>query len=54
MIADHLTGMEQFGADYLQAAGNSNLASNEHFMPVLCLIFLRHAPNRYCAAVAAI
>ena len=33
---------------------NSNLASNEYFMPVLGLIFLRHATNRYYSALAAI
>jgi type I restriction enzyme M protein len=34
-------------ADYLRA--NSNLASNEYFMPVMGLIFLRHAYSRYLA-----
>lgn len=32
-------------ADTLRA--NSNYASNEYFMPVMGLIFLRHAYNRY-------
>ena len=58
MIADHLTGIEEFEADLWKAAdnlrANSNLASNEYFMPILGLIFLRHATNRYYAAVAAI
>ena len=30
-----------------QPEANSNLASNEYFMPILGLIFLRHATNRY-------
>ncbi len=32
-------------ADTLRA--NSNYASNEYFMPVMGLIFLRHAYSRY-------
>lgn len=47
-----------FEADLWKAAdnlrANSNLASNEYFMPILGLIFLRHATNRYYAALAAI
>jgi type I restriction enzyme M protein len=35
------------GADNLRA--NSNYASNEYFMPVMGLIFLRHAYSRYLA-----
>ena len=35
------------GADNLRA--NSNYASNEYFMPVMGLIFLRHAFSRYLA-----
>lgn len=58
MIADHLTGIEQFEAGLWKVAdslrANSNLASNEYFMPILGLIFLRHATNRYYAALAAI
>lgn len=34
-------------ADTLRA--NSNYASNEYFMPVMGLIFLRHAYSRYSA-----
>lgn len=34
-------------ADTLRA--NSNYASNEYFMPVMGLIFLRHAHSRYLA-----
>ncbi len=35
-------------ADQLRA--NSKLTSGEYFMPVLGIIFLRHATNRYEAA----
>ena len=58
MIADHLAGIDKFEADLWKIAdnlrANSNLASNEYFMPILGLIFLRHATNRYYAALAAI
>ncbi|MCY4349788.1 MAG: class I SAM-dependent DNA methyltransferase [Thiotrichales bacterium] len=58
MTADHLIGIERFEAGLWKVAdnlrANSNLASNEYFMPILGLIFLRHATNRYYAAVAAI
>ena len=58
MIADHLTGIERFEADLWKVAdnlrANSNLASNEYFLPILGLIFLRHATNRYYEAMAAI
>ena len=58
MTADHLIGIERFEADLWKVAdnlrANSNLASNEYFMPILGLIFLRHATNRYYAAVSAI
>ena len=58
MIADHLIGIEQFEADLWKVAdnlrANSNLASNEYFMPILGVIFLRHATNRYYEAMAAI
>lgn len=58
MIADHMQGLEKFEsglwkiADTLRA--NSNLASNEYFMPIMGLIFLRHATNRFYEAQAAI
>ena len=58
MIADHFNGLEKFEsglwkiADNLRA--NSNLASNEYFMPIMGLIFLRHATNRFYEAKAAI
>ena len=58
MTADHLTNIEQFEANLWKVAdslrANSNLASNEYFMPILGLIFLRHATNRYYEAMAAI
>ena len=58
MIADHMTGIDRFEADLWKVAdnlrANSNLASNEYFMPILGLIFLRHATNRYYAALEAI
>ena len=58
MIANHLTDIEKFEADLWKVAdnlrANSNFASNEYFMPILGLIFLRHATNRYYAALAAI
>ena len=58
MIADHLTGIEKFETDLWTIAddlrANSNLASNEYFLPILGLLFLRHATNRYHEAVAAI
>ena len=58
MIADHFADIERFEAGLWTVAdelrANSNLASNEYFMPILGLIFLRHATNRYYAAVEAI
>ena len=39
-------------ADNLRA--NSKLTSSEYCMPVLSVIFLRHATNRYDAAVRQI
>ena len=58
MIADPLKGIEQFEADLWKVAdelrANSNLASNEYFMPILGLIFLRHATNRYYEAIKSI
>ncbi len=58
MTAYHLTDIAQFEADLWKVAdnlrANSNLASNEYFLPILGLIFLRHATNRYYAALAAI
>ena len=58
MMADHLQGIEKFEADLWKIAdnlrANSNLASNEYFMPIMGLIFLRHATNRFYEAKAAI
>ena len=54
LTADHLVGIERFEAPLWKVAdklrANSGLASNEYFMPVLGLIFLRQATNRYYAA----
>jgi type I restriction enzyme M protein len=54
MIADPLTSIEKFEADLWKVAddlrANSGLASNEYFMPVMGLIFLRHATNRFYEA----
>jgi hypothetical protein len=51
MTADHLQGIDKFEADLWKIAdnlrANSNLASNEYFMPIMGLIFLRHATNRW-------
>jgi type I restriction enzyme M protein len=53
-----LNGIEKFEADLWKIAddlrANSGLASNEYFMPILGLIFLRHATNRFYEAKAAI
>jgi type I restriction enzyme M protein len=58
MTADHLMGIERFEADLWKIAddlrANSGLASNEYFMPILGLIFLRYATNRFYEAKAAI
>ena len=48
---EHIGTIEQRlwkSADSLRA--NSNFASNEYFMPVMGLIFLRHAYSRFLAA----
>ena len=47
---EHIEAIEKrlwSAADYLRA--NSNYASNEYFMPVMGLVFLRHAYSRYLA-----
>lgn len=58
MIADHMQGIEQFESELWRSAdnlrANSNLASYGYFMPILGLIFLRQATNRYHQALAAI
>jgi type I restriction enzyme M protein len=33
-----------------QLRGNSEFASNEYFLPIMGLIFLRHAYSRYLSA----
>ena len=57
-VDGHFDGIDQFEADLWEIAdnlrANSNLASNEYFMPIFGLIFLRHATNRYYDAMAAI
>ena len=56
--AEPLQGIEKFESDLWKIAdnlrANSNLASNEYFMPIMGLIFLRHATNRFDEAQAAI
>jgi type I restriction enzyme M protein len=58
MIADHMQGLEKFEAGLWKIAdtlrANSGLASNEYFLPIMGLIFLRHATNRFHEAQAAI
>src|SRR5438876_412087 len=58
ITADHLQGIKKFEAGLWKIAdnlrANSNLASNEYFMPIMGLIFLRHATNRFYEAKAAI
>jgi len=58
MSADHLIGIEKFEAHLWKMAdrlrANSNLASNEYFLPVLALIFLRHATRRFREAQVAV
>lgn len=58
MIAEHMRGLEKFEAELWTIAdnlrANTTLASNEYFMPILGLIFLRHATNRFYEAQAAI
>jgi type I restriction enzyme M protein len=51
MISDNLGSTEKFEADLWEAAdnlrANSKLTSSDYFMPVLGVIFLRHAANRF-------
>jgi type I restriction enzyme M protein len=58
MTADHFDGIERFEAGLWKIAddlrANANLASNEYFMPILGLLFLRQATNRYFEALAGI
>ena len=50
--------LQQFEADLWEAAdnlrANSKLTSSDYFMPVLGVIFLRHAANRFDAATRQI
>ena len=54
MIQTQLQNIEKLEADLWEAAdnlrANSKLTSSEYFMPVLGVIFLRHAANRFDAA----
>src|SRR5271169_4429683 len=58
MNAAPLANLEKFEAELWKVAddlrANSGLASNEYFMPLMGLIFLRHATNRFYQAKAAI
>src|SRR5207247_11055945 len=52
------SGIEKFESDLWEAAdnlrANSKLTSSDYFMPVLGVIFLRHAANRFEAATRQI
>ena len=58
MTTDAYKDIEKLEADLWEAAdnlrANSKLTSSDYFMPVLGVIFLRHAANRFDAAKAAI
>jgi type I restriction enzyme M protein len=58
MVENHFDGIEQFEAGLWKIAddlrANANVASNEYFMPILGLLFLRQATNRYYEALAGI
>jgi type I restriction enzyme M protein len=58
MTADHFGNIDQFNADLWKIAddlrANSGVPSNEYFMPIMGLLFLRQATNRYYEALAAI
>jgi type I restriction enzyme M protein len=53
-VTDAFKGIEKLEADLWEAAdnlrANSKLTSSDYFMPVLGVIFLRHAANRFDAA----
>jgi hypothetical protein len=57
VTANHFQDIGKFEADLWKIAdnlrANSNLASNEYFMPIMGLIFLRHATNRFYGAKTA-
>jgi type I restriction enzyme M protein len=54
MTANAAKDIEKLEADLWEAAdnlrANSKLTSSDYFMPVLGVIFLRHAANRFEAA----
>src|SRR5882762_5972821 len=58
MNSDTFKDIERFETDLWQAAdnlrANSKLTSSDYFMPVLGVIFLRHAANRFDAAAKQI
>ena len=58
MTADVFKDIEKLEADLWEAAdnlrANSKLTSSDYFMPVLGVIFLRHAANRFDAATRQI
>jgi type I restriction enzyme M protein len=53
-MTDTFKDIEKLEADLWEAAdnlrANSKLTSSDYFMPVLGVIFLRHAANRFEAA----
>ena len=53
-MTDTFKDIEKLEADLWEAAdnlrANSKLTSSDYFMPVLGVIFLRHATNRFAAA----
>lgn len=54
MATDAFRDIERLASDLWEAAdnlrANSKLTSSDYFMPVLGVIFLRHAANRFAAA----
>ncbi len=58
MITNSYQNIEKLEADLWEAAdnlrANSKLTSSDYFMPVLGIIFLRHAANRFAAAAKQI
>jgi len=58
MASDSFKDIEQLEADLWEAAdnlrANSKLTSSDYFMPVLGVIFLRHAANRFDEAARQI
>jgi hypothetical protein len=56
-LVDTFNNIEKLEADLWEAAdnlrANSKLTSSDYFMPVLGVIFLRHAANRFDAADAS-